>query len=98
MLAKLNAKQMFLFQATFLPHCKSSFFRKCEIKRTYYIKTYNTVHISSWRIGNSRAADKNCSVPPERQGYFVTLTYVRLPQLQTQPPQLPPPPPKAIIP
>lgn len=28
-------------------------------------------------IGNSRAADKNCSVPPERGGDFVTLTYAR---------------------
>lgn len=31
-----------------LPRCKSSFFRKCEIKWSYYIKSYNTLHISSW--------------------------------------------------
>lgn len=28
-------------------------------------------------IGNSGAADKNCSVPPKRKGNFVTLTYAR---------------------
>lgn len=28
-------------------------------------------------IGNSRAADKNCSVPLECEGDLVTLTYVR---------------------
>lgn len=57
-----------------LPHCKSPFFRKCEIKQTYYTKPSNTLHISSWWLETHEQQTKTVV---SLQSDFVTLTYAR---------------------
>lgn len=81
-LATLNARQMVFILGNILPHCKSSFFRKCKIKQSYYIKPYNTLHISSRWLETRKAADKNGSVPLER---FCNPHLCLLPQLRAPP-------------
>lgn len=83
-LATPNARQMVFILGNILPHCKSSFFRKCKIKQSYYIKPSNTLHISSRWLETRKAADKNASVPLER---FCNPHLCLLPQLRTPPPK-----------
>lgn len=65
-----------------LPHCKSSFFRKCEIKQTYCVKLYNALHISSRRLETHELHTKTTV---SLQCDFVTLTYVPVPSIVRSP-------------